>query len=418
MTPAAANQRGSALIFAMGFMVVVLVIATGTHNLVLSQLQSSGALRRRVTAEYLAQAGVARTIGWFNTQNYQLPQASSLTATVPAKLTSNSTAVVLPSNHPTSYTDALGTSKSNVVASYNSFVTAQGTSAGTFSVVASLLDSAPETWEIVATGLSGTVQRQVGALLVRPQNSSQFTSGLFGLTGVTLSGTGSIDSYDASVGAYGGANILKNGTVVSNGNVTLSGSAIVKGDAVPGPGKAVNLSGTASVTGATTPAASARTLPALTIPAGAVNLGAINLSGIATQTLTAGTYKASSMSITNSGKLIIDASGGAVNLFVTGAISAAGAGIVNGSGLPKNFSLAQIGGANVTISNSSDFFGTVYAPDSALSMPGDSVLYGGFIGKSINVPNSSRIHFDQSLRTLPGGSGGPLKLVAKWTLPS
>jgi hypothetical protein len=90
------NQRGSAIIFAIGFMMVALVVALGVQTLVVEQLQLSGMLRQRVSAEYLAQAGVARAVGWFKSQGYIIPRAASLTATVPVELTSNYAAVVLP----------------------------------------------------------------------------------------------------------------------------------------------------------------------------------------------------------------------------------------------------------------------------------------------------------------------------------
>ena len=412
-----AAQQGSALIFALGFMVVMLIIAFGVHTLVTNQLKASGAFRQRVTAEYLAQGGVARAIAWFSTQSYLPPQSSSLTATVPVKLTSNSTAVVLPSNHPDNYTDASGVARTSMVTSYNSYLTSQSAPGGSYNVTASLMNGQPETWELLATAQQGGVQRQVGALLVR-QINSLFSGGLFGSNGVTLSGAAFTDSYDSSLGAYGGANKFQTGNVSSNGNISLAGSSIIKGDAIPGPGKSVSFAGTASVTGLTTPAASTRTLPAVTVPIGATNLGAINLGGIATQTLTAGNYSATSLSITHSGQLIIDASAGAVNLYVTGTVAVAGAGIANASGLPANFFLAQVGGANVTFSNGSAFYVTVYAPNSALSVPGNGDFYGAFVGASISLSNSGKIHYDQNLRNSNFGTPGPLKLIAQWTLPS
>ena len=416
MTPPATNPRGSALIFAIGFMVVVLIIAAGVHHLVLSQLRGSGALRRRVAAEYLAQAGVARTLAWFNSQGYQLPQTSDVTATVPVRLTSNNAPVVLPTNHPSSYTDATGRSQSEVVANYNSYATTQGTSAGTFSVVASLIASQPETWELIATGQQGTTQRQVGALLFR-QQTSPFSSALFGRDGVTLNGNADTDSYDSSIGPYGGPNQFAGGHIASNGNISLVGNATVNGDATPGPKGSVNLTGNAVVTGLTTPANSTRTLSPATLPAGAVDIGAISLGGNHTSTLTAGTYQVSSMSIGGNAKLIIDATAGPVNLYVTGAIDVGGNGISNGSGKAQNLNIAQIGGSDVSLSGNAAFVGVVYAPDSPLSLHGNADLYGSFIGKSISVTGNGGIHYDQFLRTLPGAPG-PLKLIAEWTVPS
>jgi Tfp pilus assembly protein PilX len=416
MTRPAANQAGSALVFAMGFMIVVLVVAAGVQQLVLSQLRASGTLRRRVTAEYLAQAGVARTIAWFNRQGYQLPQATALTATVPVKLASSNAPVVLPSNHPSTYVDALGQSQANVVASYNSFATAQGTTAGSFSVVASLIASQPETWELIATGQQGGVQRQVGALLFRQQNTL-FSSGLFGSDGVTLNGNAYTDSYDSSIGPYGEKNKFKTGNIGSNSDINLVGNATVNGDAIPGPKGSVSMKGNAEVTGLTDPASSVRTLPPPVIPAGAVDLGAIDLGGNTKKTLTAGTYQISSISIAGNAQLTIDSSAGPINLYVTGTVDIGGNGVFNNSGAPQNLSITQIGGANVSFSGNAAFVGTLYAPDSALSVNGNADLYGSFIGKAMSINGNGGIHYDQFLRTLPG-TPGPLKLLAEWMLPS
>jgi hypothetical protein len=221
---------------------------------------------------------------------------------------------------------------------------------------------------------------------------------------------------DVQLGGYGGSNKFSSGNVRSNGNITLNGNAQIRGDAIPGPGMTVTMNGGSSVTGLTTPAQTPRTLVPVTIPGGAVNLGAIDLSGNATQTLTAGTYLATSISITGNASLVINAAGGPVNIFVTGSIAVGGNGISNSSGLPQNLALSQSGGANVSFSGNASFYGTVYAPDSALSINGNGQLYGGFVGRSIAQNGNGAIHYDQILRTIPGPPG-PLELVAQWTLP-
>ncbi len=412
------REQGSALIFALGFMVVILIIALGVHTLVSNQLKASGALRQRVTAEYLAQGGVARAIGWFSTQSYLPPKTYTLTATVPVKLQSNSAAVVMPSNHPDSYTDIAGTARSGIISSYNSFLTSQAVTGGSYSVTASLMNVQPETWELLATAKQGGVQRQVGALLVR-QGNALFSGALFGDTGVTFNGDAVTDSYDSSLGAYGGTNLFKSGNVGSNGNISLKGNSGVQGDAIPGPSKSVSMNGNAYVTGLTTPASSTQTLPAITVPASAVNKGAISISGNSSQTLTAGNYIISSISISGNATLNIDASAGPVNLYVSGAISANGNGIVisNGSHLPQNLNIFETGNSSVSLGGNADFYGTVYAPNSPLSLSGNAQLYGAFAGSSITDSGNGGIHFDKHLLT-GGGAPGPLKLVAQWTLPS
>ncbi len=410
------DQRASAMVMALGFMAVVLIIALGVHILVGDQLAASGALYQRVSAQYLAEGGIARALGWFNSQGYQLPPASSLTATVPVKLSGNGTAVVLPSNHPDSYVDTLGQARTGIVSNYTDVLTAQPAAGGSYGVVATLIAMQPEVWEVVATARLGSVQRQVGALLYR-QYDSLFPDALFGRRFATLNGNAYTDSYDSSQGPYGGANRSQSGNVHSNGNITLNGNATVKGDAVPGPNMAVSMNGNAAVTGSTDAAETPRVLPPVTLPSAAMLLGALQLSGNNTRTLTAGTYVATSMSITGNGKLIIDSSGGPVNLFVTGSISVAGNGIANLSGVPQNFALTQAGGADVSFSGNANFIGTVYAPDSALSVSGNGDLYGAFCGDAITINGNGGIHFDKLQSRLPGPPG-LLKLVSQWAVLS
>ena len=409
-------RRGSALVFALGFMTVVLIIALGIHTLVTTQLRAAGTLRQRTTAQYLGEGGVQRAAAWFKTQGYTLPSATQLTATVPVKLSGNNNPVVLPSNHPDSYTDAGGASKSGVVKAYNGVLTGQAIGGGRYSVTASLIVSNPETWELLATGTVGKVSQQVGGLLVR-QSQSLFQDGVFGRDSIQMSGNGYTDAYDSSKGAYGPSNRTNDGNIRSNGGVALSGNATIGGNAVPGPGQKVTMAGNAKVTGSTTPAAAPAAYAPVTVPGGATNLGTLSLSGNKKRTLTAGTYVVSSISITGNAKLIINASGGPVNLYVTGAISVAGNGIANSTNLPQNLMIYQSGSNGISFSGNADFYGTLYAPESPLAISGNGNMYGAFVASSLQNSGNGGVHFDQALKAIPGGPG-TFKLTSMWTLPS
>lgn len=411
-----AAERGSALVFALGFMTVVLIIALGIHTLVTTQLRAAGSLRQRTTAEYLAEGGVQRAVAWFKTHGYTLPSATQLTATVPVKLAGNNNPIVLPSNHPDSYTDAGGASKSGVVKAYDGILTKQTMGGGRYSVTAALIASSPETWELLATATVGKVSRQAGGLLVR-QSQPLFQDGVFGRDTIQISGNAYTDSYDSSKGPYGPSNRTNNGSARSNGNIALSGNATIGGDAVPGPGQKVTLSGNASVTGSTAAAGSPATYAPVTVPGGLTNLGNLSLSGNKKRTLTAGSYLVSSVSITGNAQLIINASAGPVNLYVTGNISVAGNGIANGSGRPSNLMIFQSGSPGIAFSGNTDFFGTIYAPQSPLAISGNGNMFGAFVASSLQNSGNGGIHFDQALKSLPGGPGA-LKLTSMWIVPS
>jgi hypothetical protein len=409
------NQQGSAIIFAIGFMVVTLVIALGVQTLVADQLQLSGQLRQRVTAGYLAQGGVARAIGWFKSKGYIIPQAADLTATVPVKRVSNDATVVLPSNHPDSYTDALALAESGVVSSFNTYLTSQTVNGGSYSVTATLMNALPETWELLATGQQGTTQRQVGAIITRPWGPL-FQEALFGRDSVGIN-SAQTDGYDPSLGPYGGANVSATGSVRSNGNITLGGGAIVNGNANPGPNMTVTMNNSSTVTGDTTPSSAERQLWPVVIPGNAVPISDIKLSGGKGRTLTSGTYLVDTIDITGSGELDIDTSDGPVYLYVTNKVHVGGHGIVNLGGDPKMLGIFDTGTADSVFSGSSDFYGTVYAPESALSLSGGAQFYGAFVGAQLDV-NSTKgaIHFDNQLRTVQ--YPGQFTLVSQWTVPS
>jgi len=259
------------------------------------------------------------------------------------------------------------------------------------------------------------VQRQVGVLLVRNQ-AALFTDALFGREQVTLSGNATTDSYDSSLGAYGGKNQFQNGDIQSNGAINLNGNAQVQGNATPGPDSKLDTNGNASVTGSTDPATSSKTLPDITIPGNAIDLGNIQLSGNDSRTLTAGVYKVSGLSISGNATLMIDAAAGAITLYVTGAISVGGNGISNGSGLPKNLAIVQTGNSGISFSGNSNYYGTIYAPNSELAMSGNNEMFGSFVGASMAITGNAKFHYDQILKTL-SGTPGPLRIIAQWTNP-
>jgi hypothetical protein len=355
-------------------------------------------------------------IAWFNTTNYQLPESKMLADTVPVAMLPGYAPVVLPANHPNGYTDALGQVRSGVVTSFEQFLVNQTGAVGTYSIATSLMARQPETWEAIATARVGSTTRQVGAVLIREQQSL-FADALFGRDYVTMHGDAYTDSYDSSSGAYGGANVFQTGNVRSNQDVTLTGNASVRGDAIPGPDHVVSTSGNAKVTGLIEPASSAKALPAPVVPSDAMNLGAIDVGGDATTTLAAGTYRVSSLTVSGNGRLIIDTSHGAVNLYVSGPISIAGNGISNNSGIPSNFNLVETGTAAVTFSGNASFSGTVYAPNSVLSLNGNGTMYGAFIGGGLRLVGNGAIHYDQVLRTV-SGIPGPLRMMAQWSPPA
>jgi hypothetical protein len=412
-TPLYRDDAGSVMTVALGFSVVLLIMAAGVHGLVINQIRGSARLHERIAAEALAKGGIARALAWFHATDYQLPEAKSLIQSVPVQRAAGNSPLVLPTNHPDAYIDMLGKARTAVVGDFQKYLSDQVNTVGKFSVHATLMASQPETWELISSAQVGPTQREVGAVFIRNQ-VSLFSSALFGSRYVNLNGNAKIDSYDASVGGYGGTNVLKQGDVGSNGNIALASKAMIDGSAIAGPGGTVT---GGIVTGQRTSAQSTRSLPIPVVPATAVNIGAINLSSSATMTLTAGTYVASSLAISGKATLIADTSKGAVNLYVTGSVSIGGNGVLNTTGLPRYLSLVQVGGAAVSYSGNGDYSGSIYAPESVLTLSGNGTLYGAFDGGAIEQSGNGIIHYDQSLRTIVSTIGGPLRVAMQWTSP-
>jgi len=250
-----------------------------------------------------------------------------------------------------------------------------------------------------------------------PWMNSLFQDGIFARDTIQMSGNAYTDAYDSSKGPYSAASRSNNGHVRTNGNIALSGNATIGGNAIPGPNQQVTMAGNAAVTGSTTAATSPASYTPVTVPGGATSLGALSVSGNKTRTLTAGTYVASSISITGNAKLIINASGGPVNLYVTGNISVAGNGIANATNLPSNLMIYQSGNSGIAFSGNADFYGTIYAPESPLTVSGNGNMFGAFVTSTLQNSGNGGIHFDQALKSIPGGAGS-IKLTSMWTLPS
>jgi hypothetical protein len=409
------DQHGSVMTLALGFLVVLLVVAAGVHGLVLNQLRESGQLRQRRAAEELADGGIARAIAWFKSAKYQPPAAKLLKATVPVELASNAAPLVLPDNHPDQYTDALGQARSGVVTDYRGALDEQRNAVGVYRVVATLMSTTPETWELVATATVGGVQRQAGGLLVR--EATGFAYGLFGDSGVQLSGAASTDSYDSTLGPYGGANRSDGGNVGSNGDITLQGSARINGDATAGPEGQVIAKGNPTVTGESSNASSAQSLDPVTIPAGAVSIGNLKVANNDRRTVYAGTYVINDFTVEGGGVLTIDTSGGPVVFYVTGSTSIGGNGqvVVTNNGA-RAFSVFQTSDAAVQIEGSGGITASIYAPRATLKLSGAGALFGAFVGGAATLAGSAALHFDQSLRT--AGGSGALHLMARWTAPA
>lgn len=280
-----------------------------------------------------------------------------------------------------------------------------------------------------AIGLAVNSGRTVTASYSR---SMLFSAAAFGKSRVTLNGNASTDSYNSDIGAYGGINRGSNGDVITSGStagaITLTGSSTINGNADTAPAGTVLLGPASRVTGSITHTNN-DSIGEVSVPSelsGAFSGAAIEIAGSTNQVLTSGNYKmpkikvsgnaqltlngdvniylteAEALSITGSGRLVVL---GNAKIYIDGSANISGAGVVNNSLLPENFTLYGTSSSTIQVSGSGIFYGGIYAPEASISVTGNGGVYGGVVGDIVTVSGSSSIHFDEALSEISSGGG-------------
>lgn len=298
-------------------------------------------------------------------------------------------------------------------------------------VAASAVDASVTS--LVATGSDGNHQSRIEMLV--KDNSTEITDfGIFGKKLVALKSNGKVDSYDSSKGTYAsevsGAYAHANGNVGSNDNITVASNTKVYGYAQYGPDKSDSISVAANVTisdgyGA---AKTQVTLPPISVPAGYPSKGALNVTNKAPATIGPGNFQYTTISTNSNSTLTVK---GPCNLVITSAatISSNSTWKLDDSGGPiaiyalKDFELksnstvtptsndptkltlylsgvhANAGSSSpkIDFSSNSQFFGTIYAPDLAVTINSNFELYGSVKATWLTLSSNSKIHFDEKL---------------------
>ncbi len=254
--------------------------------------------------------------------------------------------------------------------------------------------------------------------------------GLFGDVYLDAGGNIKTDGYNGALGTWasqitntvGGVPVaLKEGHVGSNGNVDVAGSSQIYGNATPGPGETVTGGGT--VYGDTTAAEEvvALQLPTMAVPSGTTNLGDIKAGA----TIAPGVWEANSMSPTGNGEVTITGDttiyvngdfdfAGQVKLNIkdgakltiyqnskdaTAKLSVAGGSVINSNQKAESFQIYS-NTAKGKLTGNSDFYGLIYAPQTAMSILGTAGLFGSTMAKTIDIQGTPYFHYDISLQAI------------------
>jgi hypothetical protein len=256
---------------------------------------------------------------------------------------------------------------------------------------------------------------------------SRFLGAINSNTSVAISSSGSVDSYDSSVGLYNVAgNRYATGDVYANGNMTMSGSSSVSGNVSVGGTFTDASSGSAS--GTVTTNAAAITYPIDACPAtayspipaapqGNVSLSSGKISsGDSLRINVSGDYYWKEVSLSGGGKLILP-DGVAAKIYISSRFTVSGGGGVNNRGkLASNLSIIYCDDgvtnpADWTLSGGTEGYFTVYNPATRVSLTGSSPVYGAIVAGQFVSSGGSAIHFD---RALLANTGQPNLIGRSW----
>jgi hypothetical protein len=134
----------------------------------------------------------------------------------------------------------------------------------------------------------------------------------------------------------------------------------------------------------------------------------INLGNGKSITLTAGDYYLTDLVLKNGAELVVDASAGPVNIYLTGAMEAKNGSQVNylpaGSTVPTDFFIYSNSNKDLTLKNGGDFKGSIYAPGAFVEVKNSGNFYGAIWGETAEVKNSGNIFIDVALLNRAWGS--------------
>lgn len=237
-------------------------------------------------------------------------------------------------------------------------------------------------------------------------------AGVWALNGLQVTGHSFTDSYDSTEGPYEPLSAGENGDICSGRGIDVSGSSEVHGDVMTGFGYEATVSGSSAViTGVTTSSVDGVEAPVIdfTDVIASNDNGTIGLtdggqspfsagldlflSGSDNLTLAPGTYLLDSITMNAQASITVT---GPTTIYVTGDVNSSGATIVNATLDPSLLTL-NVGGTQVNIEGNSAFYGSILAPNAAVTLGGTSDFYGALIGGTIDMAGDFQFHIDESL---------------------
>jgi len=235
----------------------------------------------------------------------------------------------------------------------------------------------------------------------------------------------------------GGALFGSNGSI--GFELPAGQSAVVFGDLVPGPeGSVTGLGAGGTVTGSTSSRTTVVELPPVTIP-GVTLAPAVVHDGELPLLVSGGTFGYESIQVAADSELCLrgpatvvlgtlvlqpgalltlDTRDGDVALYVTGGMDLApGSQVVTTSDRSDETTI-QVGaiasdpaGPALNLDATSEFHGTIYAPEADVKIGSDFEVFGGVVARHLEIGAGARLHFDQA-----GSAGSPIPRIISWRI--
>lgn len=289
-------------------------------------------------------------------------------------------------------------------------------------ITISVDNTSPENYLVSSTGFvpsaSNTIIRKTVKVKVFPH--ALFNSAIFGYTSVTTRGNAMVDSFDSTVGPYSPLTAGANGDIGTNGLLTRMENAVIKGDLFVSPSGAISGYSSTYVIGDPYYLGNDVELVVYDMPDYFISLssqGNYTLAGQNSYIIPPGDYRYESISVQAKASLTISSNtriyihndfyiggqatvytGEGVELYIGGNADFAGKGIVNVSGLAGNLEIYGLNpGTSFSYTGLSDFYGTIYAPQSSLYLAGDANFYGAVVGGDVTLAGNIQFHYDESL---------------------
>lgn len=293
---------------------------------------------------------------------------------------------------------------------------------------------------------TGTVRRATYSTQVHctppPQTSLPYNLMTTGTISVQTGA--SIDSFQSSLGAYGGTNVGSNATVATNststGGVTVSGGTI-NGSVSVGPGGNVStvISGGTSITGAKIALSQAITLPTVTIPSGigactgdltydngtttlmgaTLHVGNLMLQGAARVKISGSCIIVADGTVTtqNNGSGFEILAGGSLQVYHAGQLTlkSGSNNVVDGTDSSR-LQFLNTGTTQDTLQDQSTADALIISPNASVLMKSGFQLYGGIEAKSFAIQDVTKFHQDLSIAGAGGsGSSSASPVPDSWT---